>query len=191
MRYPTVARFNREQSLHAMWHAFRARSFADQQLVEKNAGVVCDLLNARCYSSDRGQFISEDPSFLSVGDPFRVKVVTGRDQPAFLADPQLANSYSYGRDNPITQKDPNGNAVTFDPVTTFLSTLFIPTAVGDPVFNADGSVSATRQQAGIDAVGFIGGFVTGGSEVKAVSSPSYSAGLEFELTGVAQSVELA
>jgi hypothetical protein len=38
-----------------------------------------------------------------------VKQVTGQEQQAFLADPQLANSYNYGRDNPITNKDPNGN----------------------------------------------------------------------------------
>jgi RHS repeat-associated protein len=68
-------------------------------------------LNARYYSSDRGQFISEDPSFLSVGDQNQVKQVTGRDQQSFLADPQLINSYNYGRDNPITSKDPSGNSV--------------------------------------------------------------------------------
>jgi hypothetical protein len=28
-----------------------------------------------------------------------------------LSDPQLANSYNYGRDNPITQKDPDGKIV--------------------------------------------------------------------------------
>jgi RHS repeat-associated protein len=68
-----------------------------------------DYLNARYYSPTQGQFVSEDPSFLAVGDPMKVREVTGRDQQEFLADPQLANSYSYGRDNPITQKDPNGN----------------------------------------------------------------------------------
>jgi RHS repeat-associated protein len=67
-----------------------------------------DYFNARYYASDRGQFITEDPSFLSVGDPNQVKQVTGRDQQAFLGDPQLANSYNYGRDNPIAQKDANG-----------------------------------------------------------------------------------
>jgi RHS repeat-associated protein len=65
-------------------------------------------LNARYYESARGQFISQDPSFLSVGDPNAVKQVTGQDQRAFLADPQLANSYNYGRDNPISNKDPLG-----------------------------------------------------------------------------------
>jgi len=70
-----------------------------------------EYFNARYYSGDRGQFISEDPSFLSVGDPNQVRQVTGRNQQTFLADPQLANSYSYGRDNPITQKDPDGKIV--------------------------------------------------------------------------------
>jgi RHS repeat-associated protein len=70
-----------------------------------------EYLNARYYSPTQGQFISQDPSFLSVGDPGLVKQVTGRDQQMFLADPQLANSYSYGRDNPITQKDPDGKIV--------------------------------------------------------------------------------
>ena len=68
-----------------------------------------DYLNARYYSPSQGQFISQDPSFLAVGDPTKLKQVTGFDQQAFIADPQLANSYSYGRDNPISMKDPNGN----------------------------------------------------------------------------------
>jgi len=66
-------------------------------------------LNARYYDNSRGQFLSEDPSFLAVGDLGLIKRVAGNDQRSFLADPQLANSYSYGRNNPITQKDPSGN----------------------------------------------------------------------------------
>jgi RHS repeat-associated protein len=128
-----------------------------------------DYLNARYYSSDRGQFISEDPSFLSVGDPYQVKQVTGLDQKAFLADPQLINSYSYGRDNPITRKDSNGNAVTFDPISTFFTTVFMPSAVGDPVFNSNGTISATAQQKGINTAAFIGGFITPTGAVGAAS----------------------
>src|SRR5262245_22036330 len=66
-------------------------------------------LNARYYDPARGQFLSEDPSFLAVGDPGLLKQITGQDQQTFLADPQLANSYNYGRDNPITNKDVSGN----------------------------------------------------------------------------------
>jgi RHS repeat-associated protein len=68
-----------------------------------------DYFNARYYSPTQGQFISEDPSFF--GDQKQVRQVTGRDQQEFLADPQLANSYSYGRDNPITQRDPDGKII--------------------------------------------------------------------------------
>jgi RHS repeat-associated protein len=65
-------------------------------------------LQARYYDSVRGQFTSEEPIFLSVGDPTQVKQLSQKDQPTYLADPQALNSYSYGRDNPISQKDANG-----------------------------------------------------------------------------------
>lgn len=68
-----------------------------------------NYFQARYQDPQRGQFVSQDPSFLALGDPNKLKQVTGFDQQAFLADPQLANSYSYGRDNPITIKDPQGN----------------------------------------------------------------------------------
>ena len=68
-----------------------------------------NYFNSRYYQSDRGQFISRDPTFLAIGDPMKLKQLTGRTQEQILADPQLIHSYSYGRDNPITQKDPNGN----------------------------------------------------------------------------------
>src|SRR6266480_2458047 len=67
-------------------------------------------LNARFYNPNQGQFLSEDPSFLAVGNSELVKQVTGQDQRTFLSDPQQLNSTSYGRDNPITNKDPSGNA---------------------------------------------------------------------------------
>ena len=67
-------------------------------------------LNARYYDPSRGQFLSEDPSFLVVGDPNKLKQITGQDQRTFLSDPQQMATYSYGRDNPITNKDPNGNS---------------------------------------------------------------------------------
>ena len=46
-------------------------------------------------------------SFL--GDPIQLKQITGLDQQAFLADPQLSNSYNYSRSNPVALKDPQGN----------------------------------------------------------------------------------
>lgn len=61
-----------------------------------DGGSGLDYLNARYYNANQGQFISQDPVFL--GDP------KGQN----LQDPQSLNSYSYGEDNPITNKDTNG-----------------------------------------------------------------------------------
>ena len=82
-----------------------SRKFIGQFADESNLSY----LQARYYDPSRGQFLSQDPSFLAVGDPTQLKQITGLDQQTFLADPQLANSTSYARDNPITIKDPNGN----------------------------------------------------------------------------------
>jgi hypothetical protein len=56
----------------------------------------------------RGQFLSEDPVFLGIGDQNSVRQLTQSDQSKFLTDPQQLNSYSYARNNPIVNKDPNG-----------------------------------------------------------------------------------
>jgi RHS repeat-associated protein len=69
-------------------------------------------LNARYYDNGRGQFLSQDPTFLALGNSDQLKQVSQQDQQTFLSDPQQLNSYSYGRDNPITKKDPNGNVVS-------------------------------------------------------------------------------
>ena len=57
-------------------------------------------LNARYYSGDRGQFLSEDPVFWEIGQT--------NDGKNVLTTPQLQNSYSYAGDNPIKDKDPTG-----------------------------------------------------------------------------------
>lgn len=108
MRYAAVAKLNSEQSLHAMWQAFRARSFADQQLVENDAGVVLALLNARYYNPAQGQFLTQDPTFLAIGDRSQLQQLTKQEQQKVLSDPQQLNSYSYARGNPISSKDPSG-----------------------------------------------------------------------------------
>jgi RHS repeat-associated protein len=53
-------------------------------------------LNARYYNGSRGQFLSEDPVHLALGDAAQVKGYTGLPQHAYLADPQLLNSYGAG-----------------------------------------------------------------------------------------------
>jgi RHS repeat-associated protein len=65
-------------------------------------------LNSRYFDSTRGQFLSQEPIFLNIGDPGRVSQLAQLDQQTYLGDPQQLNAYSYGRDNPIARKDPNG-----------------------------------------------------------------------------------
>jgi RHS repeat-associated protein len=68
-----------------------------------------DYFQNRYYNSSQGQFISEDPAFLTLGNPTQLQQLTQQQQNQLLMDPQQMNAYSYGRDNPITQKDPTGN----------------------------------------------------------------------------------
>jgi RHS repeat-associated protein len=67
-----------------------------------------NYLNARYQDGARGQFLSEDPSHLAVGNSAQLKGLTGQDQQDYLSDPQQLNSYSYVRDNPIIKSDPTG-----------------------------------------------------------------------------------
>jgi RHS repeat-associated protein len=61
-------------------------------------------LNARYYDPARGQFLSQDPVFLRMGtNDQRVGVL--------LLDPQVQNSYAYGRNNPMTLQDKEGEFV--------------------------------------------------------------------------------
>lgn len=67
------------------------------------------FLNARYYDGARGQFLSQDPTFLAIGDVKKVKELTQQELNQILMDPQTLNSYSYARNNPIINKDPSGN----------------------------------------------------------------------------------
>jgi RHS repeat-associated protein len=70
-----------------------------------------DYLNARFYNPTQGQFISQDASFLAIGNPNKLKELSKQDQQKFLSDPQQMNSYNYARNNPISNKDPDGNSL--------------------------------------------------------------------------------
>lgn len=57
----------------------------------------------------QGQFLSQDPVFLALGNPNQVRQLASQNQKQFLSDPQQLNSYGYAGDNPIVNKDPSGN----------------------------------------------------------------------------------
>jgi RHS repeat-associated protein len=67
-----------------------------------------DYFHNRYYNPSQGQSISEDPAFLAILNPTRLQQLTRKEQNQLFADPQQRNAYSYGRDNPVTLKDPNG-----------------------------------------------------------------------------------
>jgi RHS repeat-associated protein len=79
-----------------------------------------DYLNARYYNPTQGQFLSEDPTFISVGNPTQVEGLTGENVQRYLSDPQQLNSYGYARDNPVINKDPSGNAFGIDDAIGFI-----------------------------------------------------------------------
>jgi len=65
-------------------------------------------LNARYYNPSQGQYLSQDPVFLNLGDRNRIQQISQQQQDALLTDPQSLNSYSYSENNPIIQSDPSG-----------------------------------------------------------------------------------
>ncbi len=75
-------------------------STSDRQFIGQRYDGSSDLnyLNARYYSSGRGQFISQDPVFWGTSQN--------------LLNPQSLNSYSYANGNPINHSDPSGLAAS-------------------------------------------------------------------------------
>ncbi|WP_334392929.1 SpvB/TcaC N-terminal domain-containing protein [Bradyrhizobium sp. AZCC 2262] len=75
---------------------------------EYDQGSDLNYHHDRYYNSTRGQFLSEEPIYLSLGDSDKVKTLSQEDQQIYLRDPQQLNSYSYARNNPGALKDPSG-----------------------------------------------------------------------------------
>ncbi len=72
-------------------------SFSEQRKYigqEYDVDTNLNYLNARYYDSSAGRFLSQDPVFWT---PEKI-----------LQDPQSMNSYSYARNNPIVNVDPDG-----------------------------------------------------------------------------------
>lgn len=67
--------------------------------------------NARYYDPAIGRFLSEDPVHIAFGDRVRTEEITRGSMEKLLTDPQLLNSYSYAKNNPIVYKDPEGEYV--------------------------------------------------------------------------------
>ena len=78
-------------------------SFSEQRRFigeEYDGDTEFSYLNARYYQGSRGQFMSQDPVFVNLGEDERTGTI--------LADPQLLHSYAYSRNNPLILKDEGG-----------------------------------------------------------------------------------
>ena len=106
-----VADINPECSLAAMWRAYLTSNSVAENLAKNRTSVVRAFLNARYYDGNRGQFLSEDPVALTLGNPIQISKLTQQQQTQILMDPQQLNFYSYGKDNPLRNTDPLGLAV--------------------------------------------------------------------------------
>jgi RHS repeat-associated protein len=115
-----------ESSLNAVWCAYLSvvaplPNTEGSAITRTNVGHA--FLNARFYDSSRGQFLSEDPVFVGIGNSQQVKQLTRQEQYAYLSDPQQLNAYAYGRGNPIVGKDPSGLAAKIFEGNLFITSL--------------------------------------------------------------------
>ena len=80
-----------------------------------------DYFGARYYGGKIGRFISEDPSFLAIGDNNLVQQNAKQSQNSLLMNPQTLNSYAYANNNPTTNIDPDGKIAGVDDAAGFLA----------------------------------------------------------------------
>lgn len=111
-------------------------------------------MNARYYEGNTGRFISQDPSFLSLGDERKTRENTGKGLQEYLMDPQALNSYSYAGNNPINRTDPTGKAFVIDDAIGFVGGGLI----GAGVYALSSAIAGED----ISWSGASGAFVTGG-----------------------------
>jgi RHS repeat-associated protein len=117
-------------------------------------------LNARYYDPKRGQFLSQDSVYLSLG--------SGKDkrEQVALLDPQMQNSYAYARNNPIKHVDPEGDFAFLIPLIAY--GIWQAAEVGLTVMDTVNAVEilqssdATTAEKAISVVGAVAGLALPG-----------------------------
>ncbi len=108
---------------------------------ERDTETDLTYFGARYYTDSIGRFGSQDPVILALGTP-ELEQTTNRSLQEFLSDPQLLNSYSYARNNPLKMMDEEGEFVQ-------LAAVVVAYAVRGA---AIGAISDIGLQASINAI---------------------------------------
>ncbi|MCC7356744.1 MAG: VCBS repeat-containing protein [Candidatus Doudnabacteria bacterium] len=89
---------------------------------EYDVDTGLSYMEARYYNPNIGRFLSQDPVFLALGNEEGVQQKTQQELQEILSDPQLLNSYSYARNNPLAYIDENGEWPSWSQIKTGFQT---------------------------------------------------------------------
>jgi len=123
-QYGTVAEYIDYYPFGAIRQDQKTSSFNEKKKFTGHyfdADTGLNYMMARYQNGRVGRFVSVDSVFLSVGDNEQIKEKTGLDLQAYLASPQALNAYAYANNNPIINKDNDGN----NPVIAIVGTALV------------------------------------------------------------------
>jgi len=151
----------------------KAGTFSEQRKYaghEFDAATGLSYMGARYYDGVAGRFLSEDPMFLDLSFD--------------LSDPQVLNSYSYTKNNPIKYNDPTGRG-PWDVVAGFVNAFVSNNAFSLGRLDSNNYMGSSRGDYSVgQTAGDVASMVTGAAEVifgSAVAGAGSIGGLAFAL----------
>ena len=129
---------------------------------EYDSSIALSYMKARYYDGTRGQFLSQDPAHLLVGDN-RFEQKYNRKLGLHLANPQGLNSYSYAVNNPLRFTDESGEILPFlAALGVYAMTVLNPAELHFTAADIDDTKSVLGSDAGLLEKGLtIGGLTLG------------------------------